>query len=289
MNFDQSILPVSGWSFDTLVEATTKKINGEWASRFSTRLIREPLTMLYIAATLQLYQKGSRIGLSGIKIEIQEPTENVYLGIVDLSGGFRWFYGDSNDDLAVFNLCALKAAELHDLNHPAIRKVFILALAGLDFAKAAYESDPKTNKEGKTSPIAAIDNYCRTITDLLAGNVIVDKTLSDADVKVKELWDIRDIATTNSQIENLISLAKDKKPNKKKRDNIKDDLDSKCFEFNAICKDVVQGKLKIDKKPVTPPTEEDTEEAKPATPPLEEKAPELPPPERKQRIKKVAK
>lgn len=220
---------LQGWDFADLKDPTKEK------------KVMDPVTMLVILALFPRFEESTKIGLSGRKVTIQEPSTykfNLYFTKVNLRGVVRKFYREDNNNLEVFNLCTINAAEYFDpVNNPEIRKLFEYARDGIESTKKAYEN-------GQSSARDAIGRYQETLQKALDGRIEFKNCLSMAEEKVKKIWSHDEIVWLNTTIRMILQ-----KKEKTDLDSILTKLQTKEKLFEEICQEVMDGKLSIEKRP----------------------------------------
>lgn len=240
-----------GWSF---ADMNTKEMK---------KKIVEPISVIVIAALFPYFEKGTKIGLAGRKITVWSPSDltvSCKYFTLDACWVVRRLYGEDINNLKVFDLNAVKAAELHDpLKNENVRALFDFACTGIVAAKEAY-ADQSTPKD-------VINKYQGTISDAAKGKFDFTEGLSDAEDRVRRIWTQEEIDLVNKTI---IAIQKNcaenpaKEPHKINITHLNYLLkliDEKQNRFIEIYHDVKEKKVSIIKYPKkadsTPPIDAD--------------------------------
>jgi hypothetical protein len=226
-----------GWSFADLNDPTKEK------------KIKDPITVLVYAALFPCFEEGSKVALSGQKISIQQPSEYTRVNLLGKEYTSQSIYRglpfskEDNNNLKVFQLNTINAAEIYSRDtYPEIIQLFTYARDGIPAAKIAYL------KEDKTSPCDAIDGYRNCLNDVIEGKYKFIYTLSEAEEKVKLIWSKTELEWLNVSIRMILENKQNRKSVKTHLQNMKNILDEKEAEFNAICDLVKNGKLDTHKR-----------------------------------------
>ena len=230
-----------GWSFDDLKNPTESKF------------VMDPITVLVHAALLPCYGDKIKFSATTGTLQPQEQSKYTYSSFgyeLHLRPWVRWWNGDDNNNLQVFEVNAINAAEYFDPTTDAnIKKLFELAISGLPAAGKTYEPKPEENKKGKSSPVAAVSTYTGTLTQALNGRIQFPHQLSQAEIAVKGLWEAEEISMTIANIESIRKLKDKNKDVSTFVQTIHNLLNKKEEAFKEICRQVNANTLSTVKHP----------------------------------------
>jgi hypothetical protein len=237
-----------GWSFDDINDPVKEK------------KIMDPITVLVYAALFPCFEEGSKVALSGRTLTMQTPSDYTYSPFGYARIPTRWLFRlgrEDNNNLEVFQLCTMKAAEFYDVvNNQEIKKLFEYARDGIVAAKKPYTK--------KSTPCDAIDKYQVTLDKAIKGEFTFNKTLSEAESRVKGIWSEKEIVWVNQTIIMILE-------NKQKNESVNTDIENmvkklkeKESKFNEICEQVKERKLNTTKIPKRTPQQQSTRQDQPS-------------------------